>query len=95
MSKRAALAIVEVKYLEGNTANARFREAMGQIVGNVRGYGSPGEIDGIVRRSLIVVSREAPELLDTSAPAPMATDFPTMQKGGLLQWVRSRLLASS
>ncbi len=90
-----ALAIVEVKYLEGDTANARFREAMDQIVRYARGYGSAGEIDGIIRRSLIAVSREAPELLDASAPAPLATDFPTMQKDGLLPWVRSRLLTSS
>lgn len=90
-----ALAIVEVKYLEGDTANARFREAMGQIIRYARGYGSAAEIDGIIRRSLIAVSRKAPELLDTSAPAPMATDFPTMQKGGFLPWVRSRLLVSS
>lgn len=90
-----ALAIIEVKYLEGDTANARFREAMGQIVRYARGYGSAAKIDGIIRRSLIAVSREAPELLDKSAPAPMATDFPTMQKDGLLPWVRSRLLASS
>ena len=68
-----ALAIVEVKYLEGDTANARFREAMGQIVRYARGYGGAGEIDGIIRRSLVAVSREAPELLDVSAPAPLAT----------------------
>ncbi len=95
MQAGRALAVVEVKYLEGDTANTRFREAMGQIVRYARGYGSAGEVDGIIRRSLIAVSREAPELLDKSAPAPMATDFPTMQKDGLLLWVRSRLLASS
>lgn len=88
------LAIVEVKYLEGDTANERFRDAMSQIIRYARGYGSTGEIDGIIRRSLIAVSREAPELFNTSAPAPMATDFPTMQVDGLVPWVRSRLLAS-
>lgn len=89
------LAIVEVKYLEGDTANARFREAMGQIVRYARGYGSASQIDGVIRRSLIAVSRDAPELLDMSAPAPMVTDFPAMQKDRLLPWVRSRLLVSS
>lgn len=80
-----ALAIVEVKYLEGDTASARFREAMGQIVRYARGYGSTGDIDGIIRRSLIAVSRDA----------PMTTDFPSMQNDRLLPWVRSRLLAFS
>jgi hypothetical protein len=89
-----ALAIVEVKYLEGDTAGSRFREAMAQIVRYARSYGSAGDVDTIIRRSMIAVSRDAPGLLDKSAPAPMATDFPTMQKDRLLPWVRSRLLAS-
>lgn len=89
-----ALAIVEVKYLEGDTAGSRFREAMAQIVRYARGYCSASDVDTIIRRSMIAVSRDAPELLDKSAPAPMVTDFPTMQKDRLLPWVRSRLLAS-
>lgn len=88
------LGIVEVKYLEGDTSSARLREAMSQIVRYARGYADPAQVSGVIRRSLIALSHSAPELLDTSAPAPMATDFPSMQKDRLLPYVRERLLSS-
>lgn len=89
------LAIVEVKYLAGDTASARFREALNQIVRYARGYGSAADINDLIGRSLIALSSDAPELLDMAAPAPMAFDFPAMRKAGFSPWVRSRLLASS
>ena len=52
-----ARGIVEVKYLAGDTANARFREAAGQIVRYARGYSPEAQIDGLVRASLIALSR--------------------------------------
>lgn len=90
-----AIAIVEVKYLEGNSVNSRFRDGMNQIVRYSRGYGDAAEIKGLIRRSLIVMNERVPKMHDLSAPAPMAMDFPAMQKDGLSIWVRSRLLDSS
>lgn len=87
-----AVGIVEVKYLAGDTASARFREAAGQIVRYARGYRQGAEIDGLVRASLIALSREAPPLLDEVAPAPRAVDFGGLTDGRLRAWVRERLL---
>ncbi len=87
------LGIVEVKYLEGDTATARFREAASQIVRYARGYASGAGIDGLVRASQIVLSREVPALLDEDAAAPRTVDFEGLTDGRLRRWVRERLLA--
>ena len=87
-----AAAIVEVKYLAGDTAMARFREAAGQIVRYARGYRPEAEIGGLVRASLIALSRGAPVLLDDAAPAPRVVDFGELTDGRLHAWVRERLL---
>ncbi len=87
-----ALGIVEVKYLAGDTATARFREAAGQIVRYARGYAPDEEIDRLVRSSLIVLNRKTPVLLDETAPAPRAVDFAGLQSGALRSWVRERLI---
>lgn len=89
-----AVGIVEVKYLAGDTPSARFREAAGQIVRYARGYRPKAEIDGLVRASLIALSREAPALLDEAAAAPRAVDFAGLTDGRLRAWVRERLLAA-
>lgn len=86
-----AMAIVEVKYLAGDTANARFREAAGQIVRYGRGYSTEADLPALIRRSLIALSREAPALLDDAATAPRAVDFEGIKAGTLRQWVRERL----
>ena len=88
-----AIGIVEVKYLAGDTARARFREAMEQIMRYARGYRPETEIDGLVRASLIALSREAPALLDEAAPAPRVVDFAGLKDGRLQAWVQERLLA--
>lgn len=49
--------IVEVKYMAGDTANTRFREAAGQIVRYARGYAPDTGIDQLVQASLIALSR--------------------------------------
>ena len=85
--------IVEVKYLAGDTATARFREAASQVVRYARGYASGTGIDGLVRASQIVLSREVPALLDEDADAPRAVDFAGLTDGRLRRWVRERLLA--
>lgn len=84
-------AIVEVKYLAGDTANARFREAAGQIVRYGRGYSAESDLPALIRRSLIALSHEAPALLDGAAAAPPAVDFDKIKAGALRQWVRERL----
>jgi len=87
--------IVEVKYLAGDTATARFREAASQIVRYARGYAHGAGIDGLVRASQIVLSHEAPTLLDEAAAAPGAMDFAALADGRLRRWVRESLLSPS
>lgn len=91
--KGKVLAVIEVKHQGGDTADTRFREAMGQIIRYARGYASGGEMDHLIRRSLIAVNAGVPELLDDSAPAPLAVDFAAIRSGGLASWVKLRLLA--
>lgn len=86
-------AIVEVKYLAGDTANARFREAAGQIVRYGRGYCDGANLPQLIRRSLIALSREAPQLIDDTADAPSAVDFAGIIDGRLRLWVRKFLIA--
>jgi len=90
-----AVGIVEVKYLAGDTANARFREAAGQIVRYARGYVPEVALDGLVRASLIALNRAPPKLMDETALAPRAVDFAGLTDGRLRLWVRERLLAPS
>ena len=89
---RLAIGIVEVKYVAGDTAKARFREAGEQIIRYARGYAPEARIDGLVRASLIALSSQTPSLLDDSATAPHAVDFSGMRSGWLRTWVRERLL---
>lgn len=86
-----ARGIVEVKYLAGDTANARFREAAGQVVRYARGYVPEAELDDLVRASLIALSRDVPALLDEHAAAPRAVGFTGLTNGSLHAWVRERL----
>ncbi len=90
---QAVAAIVEVKYLAGDTATARFREAAAQVVRYVRGYSNSASIDSLIRRSLIAISMDAPEILDDAAPTVGAVDFSAMRNGALRGWVRDRLLS--
>ncbi len=90
-----AIGVVEVKYLVGETMNARFREAAGQVVRYARGYVPDTGIDRLVRASLVVLSHSAPVLLDETAAAPRTVDFTGIQSGALQCWIRDRLLASA
>lgn len=87
------VAIIEVKYLAGDTVGARFREAMDQIVRYARGYADGADMGALVRRSLIAMNTGVPKLRDLSAPAPLSVDFAAMQTGGLTSWVTSRVLS--
>ena len=89
----AVVAIVEVKYLTGDTAAVRFREAAVQVVRYARGYSDSTSIDNLIRRSLIALSIEAPEILHDVAPTVWAVDFPAMRQGALQGWVKDRLLS--
>ena len=91
---RLVAAIVEVKYLVGDTASARFREAASQVVRYARGYTSLTEVDSLIRRSLIALSMDVPRILDNVPPTVCAVDFSTMQEGALRKWVRGRLLSA-
>lgn len=86
------MAVIEVKHQGGDTADTRFREAMGQIIRYARGYASGNAMNDLIRRSLIAVNTGVPEMLDDSAPAPLAIDFAAMQSGELASWVKHRLL---
>ena len=87
------VAIIEIKYLAGDTAGTRFREAMDQIVRYARGYADGADMGALVRRSLIAMNTGAPRLRDLSATAPSSVDFAAMQTGGLTSWVTSRVLS--
>ena len=86
-----ARAIVEVKYLAGDTANARFREAAGQVARYARGYVPEADLDDLVRASLIALSHDPPALLNEHAAAPRVVDFTGLTDGSLNAWVRERL----
>jgi hypothetical protein len=91
-AQRKAIGIVEVKYLVGDTANARFREAAGQIVRYARGFATDRQIDMLVRSSLIALNQSPPKLVDSAAAAPSAVDFAGLTDGRLQLWVREKLL---
>jgi hypothetical protein len=91
---RRAVAIVEVKYLAGDTGNARFREAAAQIVRYARGFCDESDLPALIRRSLIALSREAPPMIDESAVAPRSVDFAAIVAGEVRNWVRERLLTA-
>ena len=92
--RKLVLAIVEVKYVAGGNAVSRFREALGQVVRYVRGYAEGDGIPSLIRRSLIVTSEGARQIIYPSKVAPGWTDFPNIQSGSLNAWVRERLLTS-
>ena len=92
--RKSVLAIVEVKYVAGDNAVSRFREALGQVVRYVRGYAEDDGIPSLIRRSLIITSEGARQITDSRKPAPGWTDFPNILNGSLNAWVRERLLTS-
>lgn len=88
--KNAVVSIVEVKYVAGDTANARFREAVDQVVRYRRSYAPAAEIDALLARSLVAISRDAPKRLCNAAPAPFAIDFELLKEpDGLDAWAQA------
>lgn len=90
----AVAAVIEVKYLAGDTANARFREAVDQVVRYARGYAAPGQTGPLISRSLVALSHGAPLLIDTDASAPASVDFAGITRTELSSWA-ARLLKPS
>lgn len=82
----AVASVVEVKYLSGDTANARFREAVDQVVRYARGYARADGVGQLIARSLVALSHNAPALIDTTAMVPTAIDFESIRHNGLARW---------
>jgi hypothetical protein len=80
------VSIVEVKYIAGDAATARFREAVGQVVRYARGYALAGATGPVLARSLIALSRDAPVLMHGSAAVPGSIDFDGIRHGALAVW---------
>ncbi|WP_155897691.1 hypothetical protein [Aureimonas ureilytica] len=86
----AVAAVVEVKYIAGETANVRFREAVDQVVRYGRSYAAPGETGPLLARSLVALSRNAPARIDPAGDAPFSVDFEALrQPHGLDAWAAS------
>lgn len=80
-------AVVEVKYIAGDTATARFREAVDQVVRYGRSYVAPGAAGSLLARSLIALSRHSPTRVDPDGDAPFSVDFEAIrQLHGLDAW---------
>jgi hypothetical protein len=90
-NKGAVVSVVEVKYIAGDTASARFREAVDQVVRYVRSYVQQGmHPDVLLARSLVAMSRDAPARLHNCAAAPFAVDFDLLCKpDGLDPWAQA------
>lgn len=84
--KAAVVSVVEVKYLAGDTANARFREAVDQVVRYARAYAPAGTTADLISRSLVVLSQDAPPLLDPAGTAPRSIDFDGITRQQLVPW---------
>ena len=89
-------AVIEVKYLLGDTASVRFREAVEQVVRYARGYADDSAgIDRLIGRSLVALSAQAPPLVGTGGNCPRAVDFDGIRTSALNCWVRACVLPSS
>ena len=83
----AVAAVVEVKYIAGDTATVRFREAVDQVVRYGRSYAAHGATGPLLARSLVALSRHAPARIDPAGNAPFSVDFEALrQPHGLDAW---------
>ena len=85
--KKAAIAVVEVKYLAADTATARFREAIEQIVRYARGYADGDGLSALLGRSVVAMSVEAPKPVTPNADVPYSVDFAAILNGELRSWI--------
>ncbi|MDR7062490.1 MULTISPECIES: hypothetical protein [unclassified Sphingopyxis] len=91
-SVQRVVSIIEVKYVAGDTAPARFRDAVDQVVRYARGYAPTDAIGAILSRSLVAISRDAPALDDLLAEVPGSIDFEGIKQKQLAVWA-ARLVA--
>jgi hypothetical protein len=90
----AVVAVIEVKYIAGDTATVRFREAVDQVVRYGRSYGPAAARDALLSRSLVALSRMVPARVGHASPAPFAIEFEALrQPHGLDAWAASVLAA--
>lgn len=83
----SVVAVVEVKYIAGDTVTGRFREAVDQVVRYGRCYAAPGATGPLLERSLVALSHNAPVRMAHASPAPFCVDFNTIiQPRGLDAW---------
>jgi hypothetical protein len=87
--KAFVAAVVEVKFLAGDSAPDRFKDAVGQIVRYARGYAGAETLDALIGRSLAVLSGGAPPLVKAEAGIPTAVDFEGIRRKQLRAWVKS------
>lgn len=87
--KKRIVAIVEVKFLAGDTGSVRFKEAVEQIVRYSRGYASGPEMSSLVGRSLVAMSDDAPARADHGVSGiPGAIDLTGIRQGALTGWAK-------
>jgi len=80
-------AVAEVKYIAGDTATVRFREAVDQVVRYGRNYAAPSATGPLLARSLVALSSHAPVRVDPEGDAPFSVDFEGLrQLHGLDAW---------
>lgn len=90
--KDAVAAVVEVKYVTGGTPSDRFREAVDQVVRYGRAYAPVGATGPLLAKSLVALSRDAPERIDPAGDAPFSADFDDLtQPHGLDAWAAALL----
>ncbi|MBL0769570.1 hypothetical protein JI743_12205 [Sphingopyxis sp. DHUNG17] len=83
----AVAAVVEVKYIAGDTATTRFREAVAQVVRYGRSYAPPGGTAPLLERSLVALSSGAQERTGHAAAAPFFANFEAISRPhGLDAW---------
>lgn len=79
-------AIIEVKFVAGDSVEGRFKEAIQQIVRYARGYGEAGELGRIGRSSLVAISHTAPQLLAAPVETIQSVDFDGLRRLELASW---------
>jgi hypothetical protein len=90
--KKAVVAVIEVKYIAGDTTTARFREAVDQVVRYGRSYANVGDRNALLSRSMVALSHNAPARISNEAFAPFAADFEMLrQPDGLDAWAAKLL----
>ncbi len=80
------VAIIEVKFVAGDSVEGRFKEAVEQLVRYARGYGESGTIGPIGNASLVAISHCAPKLSDMTVQTIQSVDFAGLTQHALASW---------